>query len=30
VKPERCEPSPKTFGRVATFKLVDSSARLAK
>ncbi len=30
VKPERCEPSPKTFGRVATFKLVDSNARLAK
>ncbi|MDE5695354.1 MAG: hypothetical protein K2H77_05210, partial [Alistipes sp.] len=29
VKPERCEPSPKTFGRVATFELVDN-ARLAK
>lgn len=29
VKPERCEPSPKTFGRVGTFKLVDN-ALLAK
>ncbi|WP_288868102.1 hypothetical protein [uncultured Alistipes sp.] len=30
VKPERCEPSPKTFGRVATSKFVDNNARLAK
>lgn len=29
VKPERCEPSPKIFGRVGTFKLADN-ALLAK